>query len=648
MFLCTNTNLFYRQGLLTRYRRTTLTVTVTVFVVLLLYTNLHIDNRIDETKELDKVCSIKKIDKLKQKKGLFCDDQCTSWSSTLSLNSHALPSQPEKLNSVCQGEDAVNCVQPFKTILSDLQYFWKLNPAKTLLCTIPKTSSQLLNAVMCLLNNETDFFYNAKSFFGQYYTLACSDNRIHDIDAPINTNEDDVRTWDKLTVVRDPVDRFLSGFLFACVRGVDYETSCTRYCHGCGANLTCFVDRQYEEMMRLSRGEHDKVDFLIHHQYPQTWRCGMNRFKNDYTIIKYNSNPKVFVPQILDYLKSKNVSLLPLQYIERMALKISRRLEQKGYVTEQKTVPLKNVTQERTEICEIESVPWDEIITNNSFISSSLQHSYNKICEEEDTAYCVKPFLSTPLPSTFFVLKTHETIFCPIPKTSSQLTLAIMCLTNDPLSFFYNQQQIFRDYNLAECNKTSFRNMTDGELTFGSDINSWTKLAVVRDPIDRFLSAFLFVCVRGYENGTECTHACYGCGANLTCFVERQYEALMKFEPDNEDDLFLMRHMWPQNWRCDMQQNLENFTIIKYDSNPKVFVPKIIDFLEAKNVSTLATKYIKDVVLNKRTYHSTYNSKARTFFEGQLRSSLYLMEKVVRMYYHDFKLFGFLLPQGFE
>jgi hypothetical protein len=46
-----------------------------------------------------------------------------------------------------------------------------------------------------------------------------------------------------------------------------------------------------------------------------------------------------------------------------------------------------------------------------------------------------------------------------------------------------------------------------------------------------------------------------------------------------------------------------------------------------------------------RSIHSTIGTKAREFFEERLRSSPFLMEYVVRMFYHDFELYGFEQPR---
>lgn len=85
-------------------------------------------------------------------------------------------------------------------------------------------------------------------------------------------------------------------------------------------------------------------------------------------------------------------------------------------------------------------------------------------------------------------------------------------------------------------------------------------------------------------------------------------------------------------------------TLLRYESDSTKIIPHVIKFLETRNVSSQARAYIEKTALAERTFHSTVNSEHRSFFEQRLRSSPYLMEKLYRMYYYDFKYFNYTIP----
>ncbi|CAD5213663.1 unnamed protein product [Bursaphelenchus okinawaensis] len=288
------------------------------------------------------------------------------------------------------------------------------------------------------------------------------------------------------------------------------------------------------------------------------------------------------------------------------------------------------------------------MLAMNSDPLPNVSSTYERICEDEDVENCVKPFLPVNNSRQFKDMKTHNIMMCTIPKTGSTLLYAINCLLNDELGFFYNKKKIFGDFNANDCFNNARWTMEDAAEVHGPEVYDWTKLTVVRDPIDRFLSAFVFACIKGYETPNECKYECNGCGSNFTCFVEREYDMLMRFNRGRYGASFLLQHTWPQNWWCDMSKYRHNTTIIKHDTDPNIFIPRLINFFESKNISAQALNYIKDITMNQRTHHATVSTRARQFFEDRLRSSPYLMDKVVRMFYHDFKVFGFSLPPGYQ
>ncbi|KAI6195562.1 hypothetical protein M3Y94_01001500 [Aphelenchoides besseyi] len=114
----------------------------------------------------------------------------------------------------------------------------------------------------------------------------------------------------------------------------------------------------------------------------------------------------------------------------------------------------------------------------------------------------------------------------------------------------------------------------------------------------------------------------------MTCFLTREYDRIQrqlksrKFERTFDD-----RHFFPQNWRCDFRWHFDEYRLIHY------------------TIPDESLQFIRDQLKSGRTVHSTTSSEARQFFEKRLRSSPFLMEYVVRLFYQDFKLFNYPIPQ---
>ena len=97
--------------------------------------------------------------------------------------------------------------------------------------------------------------------------------------------------------------------------------------------------------------------------------------------------------------------------------------------------------------------------------------------------------------------------------------------------------------------------------------------------------------------------------------------------------------------RCDLHQYFSNFTFIPYSSAHNFSITShLFPIFRNHSVPESSLQYIQSSLSSGRTAHSTVDSKATSFIEKRLKSSPYLMELLVKMFYHDFKLFNFTLP----
>ncbi|CAD6186513.1 unnamed protein product [Caenorhabditis auriculariae] len=101
-------------------------------------------------------------------------------------------------------------------------------------------------------------------------------------------------------------------------------------------------------------------------------------------------------------------------------------------------------------------------------------------------------------------------------------------------------------------------------------------------------------------------------------------------------------------WRCNLKRFLGKLTYIQFGADPMLETwPRLRRIFLEHNVTEESLNYIEKSLSSGKTAHTTVGTKARNFLEKRLRSSPYLMELLVRMFYHDFLLFNYKLPDGF-
>ncbi|KIH48074.1 hypothetical protein ANCDUO_21860, partial [Ancylostoma duodenale] len=70
--------------------------------------------------------------------------------------------------------------------------------------------------------------------------------------------------------------------------------------------------------------------------------------------------------------------------------------------------------------------------------------------------------------------------------------------------------------------------------------------AVVREPIERFLSGFLDKCIFENDYDGDTSDICYGCVDDIHCFVDELYKRLMERKKENKREFYHSRHFAPQ------------------------------------------------------------------------------------------------------
>ncbi|KHJ97479.1 hypothetical protein OESDEN_02538 [Oesophagostomum dentatum] len=170
-------------------------------------------------------------------------------------------------------------------------------------------------------------------------------------------------------------------------------------------------------------------------------------------------------------------------------------------------------------------------------------------------------------------------------------------------------------------------------------------IAVVRDPLNRFVSGFVNKCLREHVWKRYPDH-CNGCKTNLTCFMEKMYTRMRQWstgaysKPSFDDN-----HFFPQNWRCEFNSHLHEYHILKFDTfDPSRFINDLLLNLKHNRVPEKALTVIRTSLTSGRTVHSTKGSEEQQETRKAILSEKYLLDLLIKMYYYDFAFFGFAIP----
>ncbi|KAK0401881.1 hypothetical protein QR680_016025 [Steinernema hermaphroditum] len=221
-----------------------------------------------------------------------------------------------------RGTIARPVLPPFINMDSPIKHARKYKLAT---CSIAKNMSTIMTALFCFLMNSKAFVRANRTIPTEsYFTRFCLHSNEHaSIEALLNSTKTTIDDWTMIVVVREPLERFLSGFLDKCVLNT-VGHNVRDNCYGCGKDVGCVLERLYQRAWYYtSIPEATRNSFINledYHFFPQNWHCSMQQYLPRYVTLKYSSDRRhrtETIHEIANVLQEANVPSNEIEYILR-------------------------------------------------------------------------------------------------------------------------------------------------------------------------------------------------------------------------------------------------------------------------------------------------------------------------------------------
>uniref|UniRef100_A0A0K0FTK4 Sulfotransferase family-containing protein n=1 Tax=Strongyloides venezuelensis TaxID=75913 RepID=A0A0K0FTK4_STRVS len=191
-------------------------------------------------------------------------------------------------------------------------------------CVIQKNFSSMMIAIMCYLFNDKKFLEKHDHLAdNEWSNMECrTSNFVRSNNEVIkkfndNNSKSYLKKWQSILIVREPIDRFISGYMHHCSLELG-SYKYTKKCFYCNGSLNCFVKNLYRVTISNLKNVNNVDIFIKQHFFPQTWRCEYFEYKKFYKVIKYDaSNLTTFYDSLIKILNKRKVSSEKIDYINK-------------------------------------------------------------------------------------------------------------------------------------------------------------------------------------------------------------------------------------------------------------------------------------------------------------------------------------------
>ncbi|CAJ0956373.1 unnamed protein product, partial [Mesorhabditis belari] len=156
-------------------------------------------------------------------------------------------------------------------------------------CVIYKNFSTVLTSIICYLYDILRYQEKVKEMMKDTYNhrLCMKDNEYHSFNIRDRMTPKTAEKWTNYLIVREPLERFISGFVNKCILDV---VNRDKPCYGCDENITCVMEKQYQSLKTMSNNNKAARKHTVEdaHFGPQSWHCELRAHYLDYKILQYS------------------------------------------------------------------------------------------------------------------------------------------------------------------------------------------------------------------------------------------------------------------------------------------------------------------------------------------------------------------------
>ncbi|KAI6237933.1 hypothetical protein M3Y95_00317100 [Aphelenchoides besseyi] len=120
---------------------------------------------------------------------------------------------------ICENDDAKNCLASFIPV-KELPTIFTATPAKFGACSVRKSMSRIMRQIACMLTNPLNYLLLGWDLIDSAFGTECSNfpnTEIYSLYKGEELGWTKENGWVYTMVTKEPVDRFLSGYLYQCV-----------------------------------------------------------------------------------------------------------------------------------------------------------------------------------------------------------------------------------------------------------------------------------------------------------------------------------------------------------------------------------------------------------------------------------------------